>query len=81
LGVIAQDSTKAARRVRLQIFDACHRIAENPGIGHRREDLTDKPVLFWPVGSYLIIYRVAAKSAEIVRVLHGAVDIASLLET
>ncbi len=78
---IAQDSTKAARRVRLQIFEACQQISENPGIGRRREDLTDKPVLFWPVGSYLIIYRRAAKSVDIVRVLHGAIDIASRLDT
>jgi len=78
---VAQDSIRAARRVRLQIFDACQRIAEKPGIGHRREDLTDKPVLFWPVGSYLIIYKDAPKSAEIVRVLHGAVDVSSRLET
>ena len=28
-----------------------------PGIGHRRDDLTDYPVLFWPVGTYLIICR------------------------
>ncbi len=53
---IAADSIKAARRLRLQIFDACRRIADNPGIGNSREDLTDKPVLFWPAGSYLIIY-------------------------
>jgi len=78
---VAQDSTKAARRVRLQIFDACQKIAENPGIGHRRRDLTDKPVLFWPVGSYLIIYTGTPNSTEIVRVLHGAVNIASRLET
>lgn len=76
---VAQDSIQAARSVRLQIFDACQRIAQNPGIGHRREDLTDKPVLFWPVRSYLIIYRGTPKSAEIVRVLHGAVDVASRL--
>jgi plasmid stabilization system protein ParE len=75
---IAGDSIKAARRIRLQIFDACQRIAENPEIGHRREDLTDKPVLFWPAGSYLIIYA-ARKPVEIVRVLHGARDIPSLL--
>jgi hypothetical protein len=25
-----------------------------PGQGHTRKDLTDLPVLFWPVGSYLI---------------------------
>ncbi len=77
---LAQDSIKAARHVRLQIFEACQRIAENPGIGHRREDLTNKPVLFWPAGSYLIIYRVSQKSLEIVRVLHGAVDIGRRLE-
>jgi len=69
----------AARRVRLQIFDACQRIAKNPGIGHKREDLTDKPVLFWPVGSYLIIYNPTKKPVEIVRVLHGARNIPSLL--
>ena len=28
-----------------------------PGIGNRREHLTDYPVLFWTVGAYLIIYR------------------------
>jgi hypothetical protein len=28
----------------------------HPGMGHRREDLTPCPILFWPVGAYLIIY-------------------------
>jgi toxin ParE1/3/4 len=76
---IAADSIKAARRVRLQILDACRRIAENPGIGHRREDLTNKSVCFWPVGSYLIIYNPARRPIEIVRVVHGARDVPSLL--
>jgi plasmid stabilization system protein ParE len=76
---IAAYSIKAARRIRLQIFDACQRIAENPEIGHRREDLTDKPVLFWSMDSYLVIYS-ARKPVEIVRVLHGARDIPSLLQ-
>ncbi len=75
---IAADSIGAARRLRLQIFDACQRVADSPGIGHSREDLTDKPVLFWPTGSCLIIYTVR-KPVEIVRVLHGARDIPSLL--
>jgi toxin ParE1/3/4 len=75
---IAADSVPAARRVRLQILSACRRLAANPGIGHRREDLTDKPVLFWPVGSTLIIYAIR-KPAQNVRVLHGGRDIPSLL--
>jgi plasmid stabilization system protein ParE len=76
---IAKDSIKAARRVRLEIVDACRRIARNPRVGHSREDLTDKPVLFWPVGSYLIIYNPARKPVEIVRVVHAARDVPSLL--
>ncbi len=52
---VAADSVKAARNVRLSLFDACQRLVENPRIGHVREDLTDKTVLFWPVGPYLII--------------------------
>lgn len=76
---IASDSVKAARRIRLQMFDACQKIAENPRIGHRREDLTDKPVLFWPAGLYLIVYNPARKPVEIVRVVHGARDVPSLL--
>jgi plasmid stabilization system protein ParE len=76
---IAPDSLKAARRVRLLIFDACRQIARTPRIGHRREDLTDKPVLFWPVGSYLIAYNPARSPVEVVRVLHGARDVPSLL--
>jgi len=76
---IATDNTKAARRVRLQILRACQRIANNPRIGHTREDLTEKPVLFWPVGSYVIIYNPMRRPIEIVRVVHGARDIPRLL--
>ena len=75
---IAADSIKAARRLRLQIFEACQRIAENPGIGHGRADITEKPVLFWPTGSYLIVYA-PRKPVEIVRVLHGARDVPGLM--
>ena len=76
---IARDSVCAARRVRLGLLAACRRLAQHPGLGHRREDLTDKPVLFWPVYSYLIIYNPATEPLEIVRILHGAQDLPRLL--
>ena len=75
---IADDSIRAARRVRLQLLDACQRLAENPLIGHPREDLTAKPVLFWPVGAYLIIYDPRPRPIQIVRVVHRARDVAAL---
>lgn len=76
---IAEDNIQAAGRVRLQILDACRRLADHPGMGHTRSDLTEKPVLFWPVGSYLIIYNPAPRPIEIVRVVHAARDVPRLL--
>ncbi len=78
-GYIGRDNLDAAQRVRLRILEACRAIAQNPSVGHRRTDLTDKPVLFWPSNPYLIIYNPARKPVEIVRVVHGARDIPGLL--
>jgi len=75
---IAEDSIQAAGKVRLSLFDACKLLAEHPAIGHTREDLTDQAVLFWPVGSYLIIYDRRTEPVAIVRVVHSARDVPSL---
>ena len=32
------------------------RLAQTPLMGHLREDLTDEPVRFWSVYSYVIVY-------------------------
>jgi plasmid stabilization system protein ParE len=75
---IACDSLEAAARVRQEIRDACRRLAQHPYIGHERDDLTSrKDVRFWPVYSYLIIYRPATRPLEILRVLHGKRDVRS----
>lgn len=50
---IAQDNIEAADRWVGKLFDAFDALAANPGIGHKREDLSALPVLFWPVGAYL----------------------------
>jgi plasmid stabilization system protein ParE len=55
--------------------DAMRRIAATPGLGHLREDLTDEPLRFFPVWSYLVIYRLT-DPVEVVRVVHGARDVA-----
>jgi len=46
---------EGARYVLREIRQALRLIADQPGIGHRRDDLTDEPVKFWPVFSYLIV--------------------------
>jgi plasmid stabilization system protein ParE len=62
-----------------KLFDAFDAIGNTPGIGHKREDLTAYPVLFWPVGAYLVIYRATSRPVEIVAVTQGARDIPAFL--
>jgi antitoxin ParD1/3/4/toxin ParE1/3/4 len=52
---------------------------ESPGIGHTRKDWTKAPVLFWPVGKYLIVYRVHTDQIEVLAVTQGSRDIPVLL--
>jgi plasmid stabilization system protein ParE len=76
---IAADNINAADRWIGKLFDAFDALGLNPGIGHRREDLTSEMVLLWPVGSYLIIYRVRNSTVEIVAVTQGSRDIPAFL--
>ena len=77
---IAQDSIEAAERVRVELLEAMRGLAQMPGKGHRREDLTKWPVLFWTVRSYQIIYRTGGEPVDIVAVLHGKRNIRRILK-
>ena len=73
------DNPNAVLKVVDALDEAMQRLAENPGIGHVRTDLTDADVRFWSVFKYLVIYRPETKPLEIVRVLHGSRDVKRLL--
>ncbi len=75
------ENPDAARRVLQKFREAMDRLARTPGMGHLREDLADEPLKFWPVYSYLIIYRPTTHPLQVVRVLHGARDIQRLLSS
>ncbi len=76
---IATDSVDAADRLVGDPFDALEALARTPGMGHKRQDLTAYSVLFWPVGSYLVIYRAERVPGEVVAVTHGSRDIPAFL--
>jgi plasmid stabilization system protein ParE len=72
---IASDNPAAADVLETDIYKACDLLAKNPRLGHKRPDLTDEPVLFWPVrGQYLVIYQRATQPLKIARILHAARD-------
>jgi plasmid stabilization system protein ParE len=76
---IAEDSADSADAWIARLFDAFDAISNTPGMGHKRDDLTNYPVLFWPVGAYLIIYRALSHPIEIVAVTQDARDIPAFL--
>ena len=68
---IGQDNPTAADRVVHELFDAFDRLASSPNMGHRRPDLTSRPLRFWPVRDYLIAYAPDRQPLWVVAVLHG----------
>ncbi len=76
---IAADNVNAADRWIDKLFAAFESLAQTPGMGHKRDDLTSYPVSFWPVGAYLIIYRADRRPIEIVAVTQGSRDIPAFL--
>jgi plasmid stabilization system protein ParE len=58
-------------------------LSESPLQGHRRRDITKRPIVFWVLPkypSYLIVYDPRAKPLRILRVLHGMRDLRRLFK-
>jgi plasmid stabilization system protein ParE len=76
---IATANLDAADRMIDTLFAAFEQLAALPSLGHRREDLTNRPLRFWTVEAYLIIYRAERTPIEVVAVTRGGRDIPRLL--
>ena len=68
---IAEDSADAADRVRDKLYDAIQALVPFPHQGHRRTDLTSRPLRFWRVYDYLIAYAPDERPLWVVAVMHG----------
>lgn len=64
---VSEDSFTAADRLIEDFYRTFQRLAMAPGMGHKREDLTDRDVLFWTLHSYLIIYK-GSQPLRVVRI-------------
>ncbi len=77
---IAYDNVSAALALEDELIANFRELARFPNSGHARHDLAGtRELLFWTVGSYLVLYRVKSKRIEIVAVLHGGRDIPKIL--
>jgi len=79
LEFIATDSESAAVRVRDAMYEAFGLLASHPQMGHARQDLTARPLRFWSVYSYLVVYDPSCEPLAILAVLHGARDVEQIL--
>jgi toxin ParE1/3/4 len=68
---IAQDNPDAADRVISEIFTAIRNLVPFPNQGHRRPDLTGRPLRFTLVRDHLIAYAPDEKPLWVVAVIHG----------
>lgn len=75
-----QSNAETADRVESAIRERIAFLAANPGAGHWRKDLTEQPVKFFPVYSYLIVYRPEKRPLQIVSILHGRRDVERILK-
>jgi plasmid stabilization system protein ParE len=75
-----KSSVEMADRVESTIRDKIAFLARTPAAGHWRKDLTDESVKFFPVYSYLIVYRPETKPLQVAAILHGYRDIEELLK-
>jgi plasmid stabilization system protein ParE len=75
-----ESSVKIADRVEAAVRDQIVSLAKRPGMGHWRKDLTDEAVKFFPVYSYLIVYRPDTKPLHVVAILQGRRDVRQVLE-
>jgi len=72
-------NVEIAEGVERAIRDKIIFLANMPGAGHWRRDLTDESVRFFAVYSYLIVYRPETKPLQVAAVLHGSRDVEQIL--
>ena len=73
--ILANSSADRAKSVVAVIREAIEKVADMPGIGHKREDLTAEDVRFWTVYKYHIVYRPETNPLQVVAVISGWRDL------
>ena len=59
---------------------AMEQLTEFPGLGHRRQELTDRDVRFYLVNRYFIVYRIDRVPLNILRVIYASRNIKKALK-
>jgi plasmid stabilization system protein ParE len=77
---IALDSVVLADRIEGEFHELFASLAKMPRRGHRRTDLTKRPVLFSSLYSFVVVYQPDVKPIRIMAVLRGKRDVKRVLK-
>ena len=77
---IANDSVELADRIESKFHDLFASLGQMPRLGHARPDLTKRPVLFFGLYSFVVVYAPDAKPIRIMAVLRGRRNVKRILK-
>jgi plasmid stabilization system protein ParE len=80
LDYIAEDSVEASFRVGERFEEVFEMLGNHPALGHFRRDLTARPLRFFPVYTYLVVYVDEGGQVNIARILSATRDLKRLLD-
>jgi toxin ParE1/3/4 len=75
---IRHDSASAAQKQMVKFCDLFRLLLKNPGMGEVRRDLPQLNIRSVSVGSYVIYFRQRTDVVELLRIVHGALDMPSI---
>ena len=76
---IAEDSFELVERIHSEFHELFASLGRMPLQGHVRADLTRRPVLFFPMYSFLVVYQSDVTPIRIMAVLRGKRNIKRIL--
>ncbi len=68
---MAEDSLELANRIEGEFYSLFASLSRMPGQGHTRKEFTARPVLFFPLYSFLVVYQPDVNPIRIMAVLRG----------
>lgn len=69
-----------ANRIESEFYCLFASLGRMPGQGHTRKDLTKRPVLFFPLYSFLVAYQPDVNPIRIIAVLRGKRNVKHILK-
>jgi antitoxin ParD1/3/4/toxin ParE1/3/4 len=77
---LEEAGSRVARQMLVEFVETFRFLARTPGAGHVREDLAEgRPILFWPMRDYLILYKPSTHPLEILSIFRGSRDVPALI--